>query len=194
MISRSSLDPHTPVLVGVGAAGQRCDDPTDAADVVTLMTRAARSAGADAGAPGLLVDLRWVAATKGNARLDDPARLVAQQVGSPDAHTVLSDIGVLQTAPLREAARLIAAGQLDAALEHDYALLLPVLPVVVDGVTVRVRRHFQDLYTEAAEAEAVAEQLERSTEGGLELILALDSYVGHRFSVPAPRTLVGLGP
>ncbi|MDH3705200.1 MAG: hypothetical protein OES57_03995 [Acidimicrobiia bacterium] len=110
------LDPRTPVLVGAGTAGQRCDDPTDAVDVVELMVRAAETAAADAGAPAILGDVAWVAATKGNARLADPARLVADRVGAADAHTVLSDIGVLQTAPLREAARLIADAQLDSAL------------------------------------------------------------------------------
>ncbi len=112
----STIDPRTPVLVGVAAVGQRLDDPAAAVDVVGLMEQAARAAAADAGAPDLLARLQWIAATKGNARLRDPARLVADRVGSSGAHTVLSDIGVLQTAPLRKAAQLIAAGHLDIAM------------------------------------------------------------------------------
>lgn len=134
--STTRLDPRTPVLVGAGAAGQRMDDPTQAVDVVELMARAAEAAAADAGAPTLLGEIRWVAATKGNARLSDPARLVAERVGALDAHTVLSDIGVLQTAPLREAARLIAAGHLDTALVVGGETKFRSLRAQIEGVEV----------------------------------------------------------
>ncbi|MGI9601683.1 MAG: hypothetical protein ACR2QE_07355, partial [Acidimicrobiales bacterium] len=98
--------------------------------------QAARSAAADAGAPAVLGELQWVAATKGHARLSDPARLVADRVGAPDAHTVLSDIGVLQTAPLREAARLIATGALDTALVVGGETKYRSLRAQIDGVEI----------------------------------------------------------
>ncbi|MGI9601425.1 MAG: hypothetical protein ACR2QE_06060, partial [Acidimicrobiales bacterium] len=132
----SSLDPRTPVIVGAAAAGQRCANASEAVDVVALMEQAARSAAADAGSPSVLGELQWVAATKGHARLSDPARLVADRVGSPDAHTVLSDIGVLQTAPLREAARLIATGALDTALVVGGETKYRSLRAQIDGVEI----------------------------------------------------------
>ena len=48
----SPLDPHTPVIVGIGFHQERNDDPTQCAEPYQLMVRAVRNAAADAGSPG----------------------------------------------------------------------------------------------------------------------------------------------
>jgi acetyl-CoA C-acetyltransferase len=83
-----------PVLVGVGQVVHRPDDgppPT----LVELMTAAARLAGDDAGG-GLLADVGWIGTPKGTWTHADPAREVAAAIGSPDAHTVMAEVGITQ--------------------------------------------------------------------------------------------------
>ncbi|NUU25342.1 MAG: hypothetical protein HOV68_28135, partial [Streptomycetaceae bacterium] len=50
-----TMDPRTPVLVGVAAVQQRVDEPGGGLDAVELMARAAASAAEDAGAGGKLL-------------------------------------------------------------------------------------------------------------------------------------------
>jgi acetyl-CoA C-acetyltransferase len=99
-----SLDPRLPVLVGLGAADH-------AAPVVDLMTNAVSAAAADAGAPGLLGRIDCIAVPQGTWSLTDPARTVARRVGSPDARTLLCEIGVSQQEVINHALALVASGQ-----------------------------------------------------------------------------------
>jgi acetyl-CoA C-acetyltransferase len=101
-----SLDPRLPVLVGLGAA----DDP---ASVVDLMTDAVTAAAADAGAPGLLDDIDCIAVPQGSWSLTDPGRTVTRRVGSPEARTLLCEIGVSQQEVINHALAAVAAGQVD---------------------------------------------------------------------------------
>jgi acetyl-CoA C-acetyltransferase len=108
-------DPRTPVLVGVGTA-HRPTDGSAGVEPVDLMVEAAAAAAADAGAPGLLRSVTWVAVPEGNWTYPDPARLVADAIGATSAHTVRADIGVPQATPVDVAVERIAAGDLDVAL------------------------------------------------------------------------------
>lgn len=54
------------------------------------MTACVRDAATDAGAPGLLQKLDTVAVVYGAWRYSDPGRLIAEDVGSPEARTLLS--------------------------------------------------------------------------------------------------------
>jgi acetyl-CoA C-acetyltransferase len=99
-----SLDPRLPVLVGLGAADH-------AAPVVDLMTDAVSAAAADAGAPGLLGRIDCIAVPQGTWSLVDPARTVARRVGSPDARTLLCEVGVSQQEVINHALALVASGQ-----------------------------------------------------------------------------------
>jgi acetyl-CoA C-acetyltransferase len=99
-----SLDPRLPVLVGLGAAD-------NAAPVVDLMTDAVSAATADAGAPGLLRRIDCIAVPQGTWSLTDPARTVARRVGSPDARTLLCEIGVSQQEVINHALALVASGR-----------------------------------------------------------------------------------
>ncbi len=99
-----SLDPHLPVLVGLGAAD-------DASPVVDLMTNAVTAAAADAGAPGLLRRIDCIAVPQGTWALTDPARTVARRVGSPGARTLLCEVGVSQQEVINHALALVASGR-----------------------------------------------------------------------------------
>ncbi len=78
--SRRSLDPRTPVLIGVGTA-------SDHAEPAELMARATEQAAADAGVPGLLPRVDRIAVPQGSWSYPDPARLVAERIGATGART-----------------------------------------------------------------------------------------------------------
>jgi len=98
-----SLDPRLPVLVGLGAAAS-------SASVADLMTDAVVAAAADAGAPGLLGRIDSIAVPQGSWSLTDPGRTVARRVGSPDARTLLCEIGVSQQEVINHGLATVAAG------------------------------------------------------------------------------------
>lgn len=104
-----SFDPRLPVLVGLGAAAE-------SAAAVDLMTAAVTAAAADAGAPTLLADLDCIVVLQGSWALTDPGRTVARRVGSPDARTVLCEIGVSQQEAINHALALVSAGQADTVV------------------------------------------------------------------------------
>ena len=119
-----TVDPRTPVLVGVGAAQHRAaagDDPSEGPEPAELMCRAARAALADtaltdAGRGRLAATIVSVAVPVGTWSYADPARLVADDLGAAAASTIRVEIGVPQHTPVRVAAERILAGELDAAV------------------------------------------------------------------------------
>ncbi len=104
------LDPRLPVLVGLGAADH-------SASVVDLMTDAVMAAAADAGGGGggggggLLGRVDCIAVPQGSWSLTDPGRTVARRVGSPEARTLLCEIGVSQQEVINHALCAVAAGR-----------------------------------------------------------------------------------
>jgi len=108
-----AIDDRTPVLVGVGTAAQRLDDPTEAKEAVGLMAEALVAAADDSGASGLVGRLDQVRVTKGTWGYADPARWVADAVGASQARSYLADVGILQTAVMGDAAAAIASGSAD---------------------------------------------------------------------------------
>ncbi len=112
-----SLDPRTPVIVGVGQAMQRPDDLTDAVEAVALMEQAVRAAADDSGRPAITDRADVVAVVLGAWRYSDPARLVAGRIGRPDATTMLSSNGGnTPQALVNHLAARIADGELDTAV------------------------------------------------------------------------------
>lgn len=97
-----------PVLVGVGTASQRCDDPREAAEPLELMRRAL--VGAAAEVPGIRHRIDRIAVPHGRWDYGDPGRLLA-----PRATTVLAEVGVLQHTLIAEACELIARGEIAVA-------------------------------------------------------------------------------
>ncbi|UDY34015.1 hypothetical protein [Dermatobacter hominis] len=114
-MAAASLDPRTPVLVGVGEA-HRPVDGSGAVEPLELMVEASVAAAADAGAPSLLASVGMLAVPEGTWSYPDPGRLVAARIGAERARTVCADVGVPQTAPLAVALDRIRRGELDVAL------------------------------------------------------------------------------
>jgi acetyl-CoA C-acetyltransferase len=110
------LADRTPLLVGIGVATQREDDPAHAMDPLALMLKAARLAGEDSGAPGLLPALDRILVPKGRWHYGDPGRRIAAAVGAARAGTVLSTVGVLQQTLIGMACTAIADGEADVAM------------------------------------------------------------------------------
>ena len=106
----------TPVLVGIGVFTQREEDPSQALDPLAMMIEATKRAGADAGANALLATIGRILVPRGRWSYGDPGRAIARAVGSPNAETILSTVGVLQQTLIGDACSAIAAGEIDAAL------------------------------------------------------------------------------
>jgi len=115
-----NLDPHTPVIIGAAQVSQWADEhehPTEAADAIDLMAAAVRSAAADTGVDVAIRDLQFVAVTAGLWRHRDPGRMIAEQIGASNVHSLLTDFGGQM--PINLAGHLadeIAAGRLDMAV------------------------------------------------------------------------------
>ena len=116
--ARGSIDPRTPVLVGVGTAHRSpsAGEEPDAVEPVDLMVEAAAAAITDAGGTGLVGRIGSVAVPVGNWSYADAGRLVADRLGAASAATVRVEVGVPQQTPVRVAVEQIRAGTLDAAL------------------------------------------------------------------------------
>ncbi len=114
----ASLDPRTPVVVAVGQVDQRVDDPADALEPTALLAEAARTAAADAGAPGLLDALDTIAVIHILSwRYRDPGAAVAAALGIAPARTIETDDGGNYPQTLLNRACLeIQDGRADAVL------------------------------------------------------------------------------
>jgi acetyl-CoA C-acetyltransferase len=108
---------RTPILVGIGTAAQREDDPRRALEPIDLMIQAVRAAGRDAGggAP-VLGAVERILVPKGRWSYGDPGRAIARAVGANKAVSVLSTVGVLQQSLIGEACHRIAEGEIDTVL------------------------------------------------------------------------------
>jgi acetyl-CoA C-acetyltransferase len=108
---------NTPILVGVAQVLQRDDDPATAREPLALMVDAVRAAADDAGSRALLARADAVRVVRGMWRYQDPGRAIAQQIGSPNAKTALTQYGgnYVQTAVSRTFLD-IQRGALDVAI------------------------------------------------------------------------------
>jgi len=87
-------NPETvPVLVGISQLEQRVADPAAAKEPLDLMIEAVRAAAAEAGSNSLLQHATSVRVIRGIWPYKNPARIVAQAVGIPNAETVLTPYG-----------------------------------------------------------------------------------------------------
>ena len=120
MTSAQSFAPKStsavPVLVGVGVASQRFDDPKVALEPIALMAVALQRAIDDAGNPAIVQAAQSVAVPKGMWSYRDPARILIDQFGCSDARSALYELGVLQPSPFRAACAAIAADELEVAV------------------------------------------------------------------------------
>jgi acetyl-CoA C-acetyltransferase len=105
-----------PVLVGIARLTQRVSAPGEGLDAVDLMSEAVRAALDDASAPGLAKRVGLVGVPRGMWRCTDPARVIAERIGAPDARTISAEVGVLQHSLITGACERIASGEVDAAI------------------------------------------------------------------------------
>jgi acetyl-CoA C-acetyltransferase len=110
------LDPRTPVIAGVGVASQRLDEPGSGLEALGLMLAAARTAGDDTGARGILQKVERVAVPHGSWHYSDPGRIIAERIGAAGARTSLVSTGIPQQTLFNDAYAAIRSGTLDVAL------------------------------------------------------------------------------
>jgi acetyl-CoA C-acetyltransferase len=130
-------NPRTPVLVGIAAVDQRCEDPTDSREAFELMAAALEAAPDDAGSRELLREASSIRVPRGFWQYSDPGRLVAERIGADRARTLLAEIGVLQQTLLSDACRAIAAGREEVVLVTGGEAKYRELRGRITGVEVR---------------------------------------------------------
>lgn len=108
-----TINPRTPVLVGIGIVEQKLEDPAAAEEAIALMIEAVRRAGSDAGVADQLPALERVMVPQGLWHYGDPGRMVADAVGAANARTVFAKVGVMQQTLLNDTCRGIEAGDFD---------------------------------------------------------------------------------
>ena len=113
-----TINPRTPVLVGIGVMAQREDDPLRAREPLDLMLDAVGRAATDTGsdAARVLAGVGRIAVPKGRWRYQNPAGAIARAIGADQAATVLASVGVLQQTLLGNACHRIVEGEIDTAL------------------------------------------------------------------------------
>ena len=112
-----TIDPRTPVVIGVAQAMQKPDDLSDALEAVAMMEQAVRDAASDAGAPGLLTKLDHIGVVQGAWKYTDPARIIADRVGAPGARTSVSaNGGNTPQSYLNALAARIKSGEMETAV------------------------------------------------------------------------------
>jgi acetyl-CoA C-acetyltransferase len=82
-----------PVLVGISQLEQRIKDPAQGKEPIELMLDAVRAAAADAGSQQLLTKATSVRVIRGIWPYQNPARVVADAAGIPNAETALTPYG-----------------------------------------------------------------------------------------------------
>ena len=112
-----SLDPRTPVIVGVGQQLQRIDNPLEALAPVPFIANAIREATKDAGLSSVpnADSIRVVSFLSWRYR--DPARYIAEELGITTSETVASSMGGNSTQSLINATALeIQSGAFDVVI------------------------------------------------------------------------------
>ncbi len=108
---------ETPVLVGIAQNEQRPEDPQTAREPLALMLDALQAAAEDAGAPELLSSAGSIRVVRGRWPYKNPARVIAESLGNPNAETALTRFGgnFVQTT-VNQAALDIQAGKQEVIL------------------------------------------------------------------------------
>jgi acetyl-CoA C-acetyltransferase len=113
-----ALDPHVPVLVGVGQFSNRVDRGAEVLEPVDLMVEALRRAERDTGVSGVLAGAETIRVScLLSWRYADPGALVGERVGADPRQTILTVMGgnFAQTL-VNDTAAAIQRGELDLAL------------------------------------------------------------------------------
>jgi acetyl-CoA C-acetyltransferase len=133
-MTAGAIPPRTPVLVGVGVAMRREDDPANALEPIDLMLEAVRAAGADCGVPALLSQVGSIAVPRGRWRYRNPSGEIARALGATGATTIVSSIGVLQQTLIADACQAISEGKIESALVTGADAGYRILRAKITGV------------------------------------------------------------
>lgn len=106
-----SLPDHYPVIIGVGFSQEKLEDATQSSEASQLMVNAIADAARDAGQPGLVKQLDSITVLKGMWEYKNPGKLIADQLGCPQAKSKLTDLGNLQLSALFDLCNAIADGK-----------------------------------------------------------------------------------
>lgn len=111
-----SLDPRTPVVVGVGSVTQRADDPRELGEALDLMTLSTFQAIEDAGRPdlGTRIDSIWI--PRGFWTYSNPGAILARRLAASNPDCIVAEIGILQSSLLGRAAQALAEGRSEIAV------------------------------------------------------------------------------
>lgn len=109
--NRTNVPPNTPVIVGVGFHQEHSLDPTECSEPYRLMVQAIRNAATDAGSDALLRQIDSISIPQGFWEYRNPGKLVADELGSPGAKSIVAGLGVLQFMLLSDLCLDILAGK-----------------------------------------------------------------------------------
>ncbi len=115
----ATLDPRTPIVIGVGVAHQRSANIDDSLETIALIELAARRAAADTGVfdvAALLRSTDLISIPKGIWSYTDPGRMVASRIHAGSARSALFELGVLQTSIFRHGFEAILNGDADVVI------------------------------------------------------------------------------
>jgi len=119
-VSKTRIEGTTPTIVGAAQVIQRPDPSIGFADLrgpYELMLDAARGAADDAGAAQLLRKLDWIGVVGGFWSFTNPAQVLGEKLGSPDAGTCITMLsGSAPQELVSLTAQRIANGELEVAL------------------------------------------------------------------------------
>ena len=110
------LKTDTPLLAGCAAVQQRETDIAKSREAIALMIDAVKAAAEDCGNETILQHVQAIYVPRGMWQYSDPARLIADAIGVPQAKTVLADFGILQQTLIGDACERIANGEIDCAI------------------------------------------------------------------------------
>ena len=113
MAALRDLPPRTPIIVGIGFAQEKLDDPTASLEPYLLMAEAVRRAAADAGSDALLGAIESISVPQGMWEYRNPGKMIANALGCPAAQSILAGLGVLQLQLISDLCNAIAAGERD---------------------------------------------------------------------------------
>jgi acetyl-CoA C-acetyltransferase len=140
----NELSPNTPVIIGAGFCQQKLDDPAASTEPYRLMMNAIRQAAQDAGATALATQIESIAVLKGMWEYRNPGRLIASELGCPEARSILVDVGNLQLSPLFELCAAIREGEQQLGVVTGGEAKFRELRAKITGQTVANTREAAD--------------------------------------------------
>ena len=104
----TTIADNTPVIVGLGFHQVTSANPLDCPQPSELMLTALRNAADDCGNSTIVTEFESISVLRGSWNYSNPGKLLADELGCPDATSIMSEIGVLQMMPIFQLCDAIA--------------------------------------------------------------------------------------